>query len=55
MLAAEKLLHSRDTLASLALTLGYQSEHAFNTAFKRVLGCSPRSYAVKETQRQGQS
>ena len=45
MLAAEKLVHSRDNLASIAESLGYQSEHAFNTAFRRVMGSSPRRYA----------
>jgi AraC-like DNA-binding protein len=49
MLAAEKLIHSRDNLANIALSLGYQSEHAFNTAFKRVMGCSPRRYALAES------
>lgn len=45
MLAAEKLVHGDDTLARIAGSLGYDSEHAFNTAFKRVMGISPRRYA----------
>jgi AraC-like DNA-binding protein len=45
MLAAEKLVHGGDTLARIAGSLGYESEHAFNTAFKRVMGISPRRYA----------
>jgi AraC-like DNA-binding protein len=45
MLAGEKLIHGRDTLARIAASLGYESEHAFNTAFKRVMGISPRRYA----------
>ncbi|WP_437629851.1 AraC family transcriptional regulator [Sorangium sp. So ce854] len=45
MLAGEKLIHGRDTLARIAGSLGYESEHAFNTAFKRVMGISPRRYA----------
>lgn len=31
-----------------ALALGYESESAFSTAFKRTLGCSPRQYGQKE-------
>jgi AraC-like DNA-binding protein len=27
------------------LSLGYESESAFSTAFKRVMGCSPRQYS----------
>jgi AraC-like DNA-binding protein len=45
MLAGEKLIHGRDTLARIAVSLGYESEPAFNTAFKRVMGISPRRYA----------
>lgn len=48
MLAGEKLIHGRDTLARIAMSLGYESEHAFNTAFKRVMGISPRRYARAE-------
>ncbi|MEN3615943.1 AraC family transcriptional regulator [Plantactinospora sp. ZYX-F-223] len=45
MLAGEKLRHSDDTIARIASSLGYVSEHAFNTAFKRVMGIPPRRYA----------
>ena len=45
MLAGEKLSQGRDTLAQIAASLGYESEHAFNTAFKRVMGISPGRYA----------
>jgi len=45
MLAAERLAGGRDPLAHTARSLGYESENAFNTAFKRVMGCSPRRYA----------
>ncbi|WP_414441259.1 AraC family transcriptional regulator [Burkholderia sp. 22PA0106] len=44
-LAKDKLLNSRETLGQIAAALGYESENAFNTAFKRVVGCSPRRYA----------
>jgi AraC-like DNA-binding protein len=49
ILAGEKLMHGRDTLARIAISLGYESEHAFNTAFKRVMGSSPRRYARAES------
>ncbi len=45
MLAAEQLLIGRDSLAHIARLVGYESENAFNTAFKRVMGQSPRRYA----------
>lgn len=45
MLAGERLIHGRETIARVALSLGYASEHAFSTAFKRTMGCSPRRYA----------
>ena len=45
MLAGERLIHGRETIARVALSLGYASEHAFNTAFRRTMGCSPRRYA----------
>jgi AraC-like DNA-binding protein len=44
-LAADRLVHSGDSVASIALGLGYESESAFGVAFKRVLGCAPRQYA----------
>jgi len=48
MLAGERLANGRDPLAQTAHALGYESENAFNTAFKRVMGCSPRRYARAE-------
>jgi AraC-like DNA-binding protein len=45
MLAGEKLINSDDTVARISGSLGYESEHAFSTAFKRVMGVSPRRYA----------
>lgn len=44
LLAGDRLLHSGDTLSGIALACGYESESAFGTAFKRVMGCSPRQY-----------
>ncbi len=45
MLAIERLTSGREPLGSIANTLGYESENSFNTAFRRVMGCSPRRYA----------
>lgn len=45
MLAAERLVDGQETLANIASSLGYESENAFSTAFKRVMNCSPRRYA----------
>ena len=45
MLAAERLAEGRYPLAEAARSLGYGSENAFNTAFRRVMGVPPRRYA----------
>jgi AraC-like DNA-binding protein len=45
LLAGDRLENSKDSVAAIALSLGYESESAFSTAFKRVMGCSPRQYA----------
>jgi AraC-like DNA-binding protein len=42
--AAERLTNSRDSISEIALSLGYESESAFSTAFKRVMGSSPRQH-----------
>jgi AraC-like DNA-binding protein len=44
MLAAERLVTGREMLASISTAVGYSSENAFNTAFSRVMGTSPRRY-----------
>ena len=43
--AADRLVNSGDSVSAIALSLGYESESAFSTAFKRVMGCSPRHYS----------
>lgn len=43
-LAADRLRNAREPISVIAPSLGYQSETAFSTAFKRVMGCSPRDY-----------
>ena len=44
-LAGDRLANSGDPVSVIALSLGYESESAFSTAFKRVMGCSPRNYS----------
>ncbi|CAA9292011.1 MAG: Transcriptional regulator, AraC family [uncultured Gemmatimonadaceae bacterium] len=44
LLAGARLRDRREPVASIARSLGYDSESAFGTAFKRVMGCSPRQY-----------
>jgi AraC-like DNA-binding protein len=45
LLAGDKLLHTSDPISVIALAIGYESESAFSTAFKRVMGRSPRQYS----------
>ena len=45
LLAGDRLENSSDSISIIALSLGYESESAFSTAFKRVMGCSPRQYS----------
>ena len=44
MLAGDRLTNSSDSVSEIALALGYDSDSAFSTAFKRVMGRSPRRY-----------
>lgn len=44
LLAGSRLHNTGDPISVIALSLGYESESAFSTAFKRVMGCSPRQY-----------
>jgi AraC-like DNA-binding protein len=44
LLAADRLINSGEPISSIALSLSYESESAFSTAFKRVMGRSPRQY-----------
>jgi AraC-like DNA-binding protein len=43
-LAGDRLTNSSEPVSLIALSLGYESESAFSTAFKRVMGCAPRQY-----------
>jgi len=50
LLAAERFESTRDSIGVISLALGYESESAFSTAFKRVMGCSPRQYGRQRHQ-----
>lgn len=50
LLAGDRLTSSSDSISAIALSLGYESESAFSTAFKRVMGCSPRQYSRGQKQ-----
>ena len=43
-LASDRLSRNDEPISVIALSLGYESESAFSTAFKRLKGCSPRQY-----------
>lgn len=45
LLAADMLANSTKPISVVALSVGYESESAFSTAFKRVMACSPRQYS----------
>ena len=47
MLAGDRLMSSADSISVIAPSLGYESESAFSTAFKRVMGSSPRQYSQR--------
>jgi len=49
LLAGDRLANSSDPISVIAPSLGYESESAFSTAFKRVMGCSPRQYSRGRT------
>ncbi|HEK1766277.1 TPA: AraC family transcriptional regulator [Pseudomonas putida] len=44
LLASDRLKNTTDSVSSIAFSLGYESESAFSTAFKRVMSQSPRQY-----------
>jgi AraC-like DNA-binding protein len=48
-LAKERILNSSDSIGSIAVQVGYESESAFSTAFKRNVGCAPSRYASSLT------
>lgn len=44
LLAGQRLLDGGDAISTIALSLGYDSDSAFSTAFKRFMKASPRHY-----------
>ncbi len=44
LLAGDRLKTSSESISVISQSLGYESESAFSTAFKRVIGRSPRQY-----------
>lgn len=48
LLAGDRLANSRESITEIGLSLGYESDSAFSTAFKRVMGCSPRQYGRRK-------
>ena len=44
LLAGDRLVNGAEPVSAIASSLGYESESAFSTAFRRVMGCSPRRY-----------
>ena len=51
LLAGDRLASGHDPISVIAPSLGYESESAFSTAFKRVMGCSPRQYGRRRIRR----
>ena len=47
LLACDRLATRNEPVSVIAASLGYESESAFSTAFKRVVGCSPRRYSAR--------
>ena len=47
LLAGDKLANSHDPIAVIATSVGYDSESAFSTAFRRIMGRSPRQYGQR--------
>ncbi|MFF0308118.1 AraC family transcriptional regulator [Streptosporangium sp. NPDC004379] len=47
-LAADRLRHGDDTVAMIAREVGYGSESALSSAFKRVTGASPREFRRRD-------
>ena len=44
LLASDRLTNSISAISAITVSLSYESESAFSTAFKRVMGCSPRQH-----------
>lgn len=44
LMAADRLRSGGESVSAIAFSLGYESESAFSTAFKRIMSCSPTQY-----------
>ena len=44
MLACDRLQNGDETISQIAVSLGYESDAAFSTAFRRRVGMAPRAY-----------
>lgn len=56
LLAGNRLTNSNLPVSDIALSVGYASESAFSTAFKRVMGSAPRQYGrLTQTKYPGQT
>jgi AraC-like DNA-binding protein len=44
MLAAERLKRTNDSVGAIGFSIGYESEAAFSTTFRRVVGCAPGKF-----------
>jgi len=51
LLAARELRQADATISSIAERLGYDSDSAFSSAFKRVMSCSPKRYREQQALR----
>jgi len=51
MLLAGRRLEHGEAIGAIAHALGYESESAFRTAFKRVTGTTPRHHARSSSHR----
>jgi AraC-like DNA-binding protein len=45
LLACDRLTKGNEPISAIAASLGYESDAAFSTAFRRMIGCAPREYA----------
>lgn len=45
-LAKDALRRETQSISEIAFSVGFQSASAFSTAFSRVVGCSPKRYAL---------
>jgi len=47
LIAGDRLRRTSDTIATIAQSLGYQSDSAFSTAFKKIMSRSPKQYRIE--------